>query len=131
MNVKKLRVVIYARVATQDQCDDTALEAQSRHIREYAERRGMEVVGEVRVVEPGTTMARSGWHDALLLAAKEGADAVCAKDFSRVARGANTMDQAISDLDRYGLDLITCNPFDSEQHFSILRQTLMSVGYKT
>lgn len=131
MEKKKLRIVFYARVATGDQCDDAVLKAQSEYIREYAERKGMEVVGGVHAVELGTTMDRPGWHDTLLLADRENADAVCTKNISRVARGADMIEQAISDLDQHDLGLITCEPFDSRQHLSILHQILADTEQKT
>lgn len=110
MSENKLRAVAYIRVATESQLDGEAIWAsQSTSIQAHAKCKSMQVVGEVRACEKGITMERPGWRDALQLAAREGANAICVKDLSRVARGAEALEQAIADLKRQHLQLITCD----------------------
>lgn len=86
MSEKKFRVVLYCRVATQNQIDDAPLEGQSDCLRQYAGNNGLEVIGEVRAYEKGLTMDRPGWYNVLSLAAREKADAVLVTELGRVAR---------------------------------------------
>lgn len=86
MSEKKFRVACYCRVATQDQNDDSPLEAQSAYLRRYAKDNGLEVIGEVRAYEKGLSMDRPGWYNVLSLAAREKADAILVMELGRVAR---------------------------------------------
>lgn len=110
MNENKLRVVAYFRVATESQLNDEAIWAsQNIGVQAYAKRKGMQIVGEVRACEKGATMDRPGWRDALQLAAREEANAICVKDLGRVARGTEALEQAFADLEQQHLQLITCD----------------------
>lgn len=103
------RVVLYCRVATQSQLDDFAMENQSAHLREQAERKRLEVAGEVRAYEKGVSLHRPGWDAALRMASEKQAGAILVKDLDRVARGFGPMQKVISDLDKHGLGLETCD----------------------
>lgn len=109
MSENKFRVVAYLRVATASQLgDEVILEGHSIGIRSYAERNGMQVVGEVRACEKGAIKNRPGWSKALQLAAREDADGICAIKLNHVARGADALECFLTDLERRHLQLITC-----------------------
>lgn len=83
---KPKRVVLYCRVATDDQ-HDTALEAQAQSLRAYAEARGDEIVKIIQERGAGTTMDRTGIRALYILAGRRAMDEVLAKSISRYTRG--------------------------------------------
>lgn len=106
MEGKRLRAVIYCRVATENQADNSmALATQSILLRHQAAYDNIDIVGEVQVHEKGVTLDRPGWHEALNLAAKSQADAIFVTRSDRVARGSSLLEQAITDMDKRGLKL--------------------------
>jgi DNA invertase Pin-like site-specific DNA recombinase len=97
-------------MATQAQLDnDFALENQSARLHKQAEREGLDVVGEVKVYEKGITLDRPGWREALRLASEKQADAILVNGLGRVARGIEDMAQVLSDMDKLGIKLRTCD----------------------
>lgn len=98
MSEKKFRVACYCRIATQNQKDDSPLEAQSAYLRRYAKDNGLEVIGEVRAYEKGLTMDRPGWYNVLSLAAREKADAILVMELGRVARDPQVVMGAMKEL---------------------------------
>ncbi len=107
---KKMRVVAYCRVATQAQLnEDFALNAQSARLHQQAEREHLEIVGEVKVYEKGVVLDRPGWHNTLRLAAEQKADAILVTGADRVARSLPLMMEALTELDKRGLRLRTCD----------------------
>lgn len=109
MEGKKLRVVMYYRVATENQADDDlALKRQCILLRHQAACENIDIVGEVQVYEKGISLNRPGWREALNLAAKNKADAIFVTKYDRVARGALLLEKAIADMDKRGLKLHAC-----------------------
>lgn len=108
MEKTKMRVVLYCRVAATEQIDNIAMTAQSACLCEQAGRRNLDVIGEVQGYETGTALDRLGWNRVLRLAAPTGADAIFVKDYCRVARGSLLLAQAAADLERRGLQLLSC-----------------------
>ena len=84
--LEKKRVVLYCRVATDDQ-HDTALESQAQSLREYAEAQGYEIVKIIQERGAGTTMDRTGIRALYILAGRRVMDEVLAKSISRYTRG--------------------------------------------
>lgn len=106
MEGKRLRAVIYCRVATENQTDnDMALTTQNVLLRHQAAYENIDIVGDVQVYEKGITLDRPGWHEALNLAAKNKADAIFVTKYDRVARGVLLLEKAIADMDKRGLKL--------------------------
>ena len=107
MSGKKLRVVCYSRVATQNQNDDSPLETQSVYLRRYAKDNGLKVIGEVRTYEKGLTMDRPGWYNVLSLATREKADAILVMELGRVARDPWMVMETMRELSEQGLMVFT------------------------
>lgn len=106
MEGKRLRAVIYCRVATENQTDnDMALTTQNVLLRHQAARENIDIVGNVQVCEKGITLDRPGWHEALNLATKNKVDAIFVTKYDRVARGSLLLEKAIADMDKRGLKL--------------------------
>ena len=103
MSEKKFRVACYCRVATQNQNDDSPLEAQSVYLRRYAKDNGLEVIGEVRAYEKGLTMDRPGWYSVLSLATREKADAILVMELGRVARNPWMVMETMKSLSKNNL----------------------------
>lgn len=103
MSGKKFRVVLYCRVATQNQIDDAPLEGQSDRLRQYAGDNSLEVIGEVHAYEKGLTMDRPGWYNVLSLAAREKADAVLVTELGRVARDPRVVMGTMKELSQKDL----------------------------
>ena len=103
MSEKKFRVMLYCRVATQNQIDDAPLEGQSDRLRRYAGDNGLEIIGEVRAYEKGLTMDRPGWYNVLSLAAREKADAVLVTELGRVARDPRVVMGTMKELSKKDL----------------------------
>lgn len=118
--MKKMRVVIYCRVATKNQLDDDlALKNQSALLHQQAERENLTIVGEVQAYEKGTYLDRPGWQKAIHLAAEKDVASILVTKLDRVARDFLLLEQAVADLDKRGLKL---SSGDSEV-FPLLRSS--------
>lgn len=102
---RKLRAFIYCRVATSDQADNFALNAQSARLHQQAEREQFNIVGEVKACEYGTALDRPGWQTAVRLATEQNADIILVAKCTCVARGTFMLTQAIHDLNQRGIQL--------------------------
>lgn len=108
MKEKKLRAVIYCRIATENKADDgLALKRQCILLRHQAACGNLDIVGEIRAYEKGITLNRPGWREALNLAAESQADVILVTKYDRVARGLPLLEQAVADMDKRGLKLYT------------------------
>ena len=105
---KPLRVALYIRVATESQLDDFVMENQSAQLHEQAERQGFKIVGEVRAYEKGTTLNRPGWRNVVKLAVEQQAD-ILVKDVCRVTRRMDLLAPFLSELDKQGISIYTCD----------------------
>lgn len=102
---RKPRALIYCRVATSEQVDDFALNAQSARLHQQAEREQFNIIGEVKAYEDGTTLNRPGWQEAVRLAAERKADIILVAKCTRVARDTFLLIEAIRDLNQHGIQL--------------------------
>ena len=105
---KPMRVALYIRFATEAQFNDTAMECQSALLHEQAECQGFKIVGEVRAYEKGTTLNRPGWRNVVKLAVEQQAD-ILVKDVCRVTRRMDLLAPFLSELDKQGISIYTCD----------------------
>ncbi len=102
---KSLRAAIYARVSTSNGQDPTV---QTRELREYCQRRGLEIAGEY--VDAGISGAKErGPHlDALLATCRKRAvDAVVVYRYDRFARSLRQLVNALEEFRSLGIEFIS------------------------
>jgi DNA invertase Pin-like site-specific DNA recombinase len=90
-----MRVVMYARVSTEEQGTDEhfSLEAQLGEMREYAQSKGWQVVGEFVESVSGTRRDRPHLQAVLEMAAEGGFDILLVHELSRLSRSVyHTLD---------------------------------------
>ena len=91
--VSHKRVAIYARVSTVDRGQDP--ETQLITLREYAERRDFEIVGEYIDYASGTREDRPQYREMLEVARKRKIDVVLVWRYDRFARSTQALVQAL------------------------------------
>ncbi len=95
-NAPGSRAVLYARVSTEEQAgkDHFSIDAQFNEMREYAQERGWEIVGEfVDEGISGTKRDRPQLNAILQIAKKRGCDVIIAHELSRLSRSVyHTLD---------------------------------------
>ena len=99
------RVAIYARVSTVDKGQDP--ETQLIVLREYAERRGFDLIGEYIDYASGTREERPQYRQLLDLARKRQVDVVLVWRYDRFARSTQALVQALKEFQRLGIDFIS------------------------
>ena len=98
------KAAIYARVSTSDQSPQMQLEA----LREYAERRGYEVVEEfVDHGVSGTKTTRPSLDRLLDAARKRKVEAVLVYKFDRFARSTSFLIKALEEFNQLGVDFLS------------------------
>jgi putative DNA-invertase from lambdoid prophage Rac len=126
---RPLRAAIYARVSTSDQ----TCESQLRELREYADRRGWDVVGEY--VDTGWSGARASRPELDRLmrdAAQHNFDCVVVYKIDRFGRSVLHLNQQLAALTSYGVRFIaTSQSLDTDEKSPtsrLLLQILASVA---
>jgi DNA invertase Pin-like site-specific DNA recombinase len=99
------RVAIYARVSTLDKGQDP--ETQLRVLREYAERRDFQMVGEYIDYASGTREDRPRYRTLLEAARKRQLDVVLVWRYDRFARSTHALVNALKEFHRLGVDFIS------------------------
>lgn len=99
------RVAIYARVSTVDKGQDP--DTQLIALREYAERRGFQIVGEYIDYASGTREDRPQYRMLLEAAWKRHVDIVLVWRYDRFARSTQTLVQALKEFQSLGVDFIS------------------------
>jgi DNA invertase Pin-like site-specific DNA recombinase len=99
------RVAIYARVSTIDKRQDP--ETQLMALREYAERRGFQMVGEYIDYASGTREDRPQYQALLDTARKRQVDIVLVWRYDRFARSTQALVQALKAFQSLGVDFIS------------------------
>ncbi len=99
------RVGIYARVSTLDRGQDP--ENQLVVLREHAERRGFEVVGEFVDHASGTSEERSQYRKLLESARRRELDAVLVWRYDRFARSLSALVNALGEFNSLGVDFLS------------------------
>jgi DNA invertase Pin-like site-specific DNA recombinase len=103
--VPQKRVAIYARVSTIDKRQDP--ETQLMALREYAERRGFQMVGEYIDYASGTREDRPQYQALLDTARKRQVDIVLVWRYDRFARSTQALVQALKAFQSLGVDFIS------------------------
>jgi DNA invertase Pin-like site-specific DNA recombinase len=99
------RVAIYARVSTIDKRQDP--ETQLMALREYAERRGFQMVGEYIDYASGTREDRPQYQALLDTVRKRQVDIVLVWRYDRFARSTQALVQALKAFQSLGVDFIS------------------------
>jgi DNA invertase Pin-like site-specific DNA recombinase len=98
------KAAIYARVSTRDQHIDTQL----LQLREFATRRGFEIVAEYQDVGISGSKAKRPGLDALLRDARQGRfSLVAVAAFDRIARSTKHFLEVIEEFDSLGIEFIS------------------------
>jgi len=88
MSSATVRAVLYARVSSEEQRENTSLDDQISRCRQEADRRGWSVVGEYREDYTGTLQDRPRWNEVLTACGNDEADVVVVLKWDRIARSA-------------------------------------------
>ena len=103
--IPQQRVAIYARVSTVDKRQDP--ETQLMALREYAERRGFQRVGEYIDYASGTREDRPQYQALLDTVRKRQVDIVLVWRYDRFARSTQALVQALKAFHSLGVDFIS------------------------
>ncbi len=119
------RVVLYARVSSHNQVDNTSLDNQIEQCRRYAIEHGFEIVQEIKEQQSGAYSSRKGLNIAKELGKQGLADCIIVYKMDRFMRGDDAksdpgIDAIITEreLNRIGLEVIFLDlpPRDSEAY---------------
>jgi DNA invertase Pin-like site-specific DNA recombinase len=101
-----MRAAIYARVSTANHGQDASL--QTRELREYCERRGVEIAGEyVDVGVSGSKDSRPELNRLMADAKQRRFDAVCVWKLDRFGRSLRHLVNALADLEALGVSFVS------------------------
>ncbi len=103
-NITK-RVALYARVSTLDKGQDP--ETQLGQLRDYAQRRNFEVIGEFIDYASGTTQDRIQYKLMMAAAKKRKLDVVLVWRYDRFARSTQALVNAMKEFQSMGIDFIS------------------------
>jgi DNA invertase Pin-like site-specific DNA recombinase len=104
-NTSNLRVALYARVSTLDRGQDP--ETQLIQLREYAQRRNFEIVGEFIDFASGTSEERKHYKQMMEAAKKRKIDLVLVWRYDRFARSTQALVNALKEFKNLGIDFIS------------------------
>jgi len=99
------RVALYARVSTLDKGQDP--QTQLGQLRDYAQRRSFEVMGEFIDYASGTTLDRAQYKLMLDAAKKRKLDVVLVWRYDRFARSTQALVNAMKEFQSMGIDFIS------------------------
>jgi DNA invertase Pin-like site-specific DNA recombinase len=100
------RTAIYARVSTTNHGQDITL--QTRELREYCERRGLEIVGEYTDVGvSGSKDSRPELNRLMADAKQRRFDSVCVWKLDRFGRSLRHLVNALADLESLGVSFVS------------------------
>lgn len=104
-NLNSKRVALYARVSTLDKGQDP--ETQLMQLREYANNRNFEIIGEFIDYASGTTEDRKEYKRMLELAKKRKLEVVLVWRYDRFARSTQALVNALKEFKILGIDFIS------------------------
>ena len=107
-----MKVALYLRVASADQNDCDMLSLQETSLREWAKKRGHEVVDVFCDMAPGNTMARPGLQSLLSSVDQNRFEAVAVHGLSRLAREATLASSLAEVLQYSGIKVISSRESD-------------------
>jgi site-specific DNA recombinase len=99
------RAILYSRVSTAEQLDNTSLEGQLIRMRQYAESKGYTVVKEVEEQHSGADPNRPGLNTLRRMAQNDQADLVVFYTLDRFMRDATQAAIVQSELEQAGLEV--------------------------
>jgi len=99
------RVALYARVSTLDKGQDP--ETQLKQLREYAQRRNFEIIGEFIDYASGTSQDRTQYKMIMEAAKKRKVDVVLVWRYDRFARSTQALVNAMKEFQSLGIDFIS------------------------
>ena len=105
MSKKPKKVAIYARVSTDENRQNP--ETQLIQLREYADRRGFEIVGEYIDIASGKREDRTRYNELLRDARQRKVDVVLVWRYDRFARSLQSLVNALSEFETLGVDFIS------------------------
>lgn len=103
-NTKK-RAALYARVSTLDKGQDP--ETQLAQLRDYAQKRNFDIIGEFVDHASGTTEERTGYKQMMQAAKKRQIDVVLVWRYDRFARSTQALVNALKEFQALGVDFIS------------------------
>jgi DNA invertase Pin-like site-specific DNA recombinase len=104
-NTANLRVALYARVSTLDKGQDP--ETQLIQLREFAQRRNFEIIGEFIDYASGTSEERKQYKLMMDAAKKRKLDVVLVWRYDRFARSTQALVNALKEFKTLGIDFIS------------------------
>ena len=118
MSNEKQKVVIYTRVATQEQAKSGySLKAQDKMLKEYARVNNFEIVGEFSDIGSGFEQNRQGFNEMLqYLESSENCKTILITDLKRLSRNVNILEK----MQQYNLISVSCDSFPLLNQLSIL-----------
>lgn len=99
------RVALYARVSTPDKGQDP--ETQLSQLRDYAQRRNFEIIGEFIDYASGTNQDRIQYKLMMAAAKKRKLDVVLVWRYDRFARSTQALVNAMKEFQSMGIDFIS------------------------
>ncbi|HET6145506.1 MAG TPA: recombinase family protein [Candidatus Acidoferrales bacterium] len=99
------KVAIYARVSTSNHGQDVNM--QLRELREYCERRGLEIAGEYSETASGAKDSRPELNRLMADAKQRRFDAVCVWKLDRFGRSLRHLVNALADLESLGVSFVS------------------------
>lgn len=103
-----MRVAIYTRVSTSDQ----SVGRQMRELREYATKRGWDIILEVEEVASGASKNRPQREEVLCMARKRKIDAVLILSLDRWGRSVQDLVLTMAELQELGVDFVVPGNID-------------------
>jgi DNA invertase Pin-like site-specific DNA recombinase len=100
-----MKAAIYARVSTSNHGQDVNM--QLRELREYCERRGLDIAGEYTDTASGAKDSRPELNRLMADAKRRRFDAVCVWKLDRFGRSLRHLVNALADLESLGLSFIS------------------------
>lgn len=99
------RIALYARVSTLDKGQDP--QTQLHQLREYAQRRNFEIMGEFIDYASGTSQDRTQYKLMMEAARKRKIDVVLVWRYDRFARSTQALVNALKEFQSTGIDFIS------------------------
>jgi DNA invertase Pin-like site-specific DNA recombinase len=100
-----MKAALYARVSTSNHGQDVNM--QLRELREYCERRGLEIAGEYTDTASGAKDSRPELNRLMADAKQRRFDAVCVWKLDRFGRSLRHLVNALADLESLGVSFIS------------------------
>jgi site-specific DNA recombinase len=126
-----IHVILYARVSTEGQDDNTSLDNQLSQCREYAQKNNLEVVLEIEEHYTGKAVSRPELTKAMMILREGKADGMVCLTVDRLARKVHVFSTLIEEFkvmkkQLHFVDSGLVNPDDFESHLVTIVKSLIS-----